>query len=112
MRPENSDPDLAAICSRILKKIQGRPVSKETSPLGIEADQIEIIFHPAASLAEAPSQDGRHGQNSRSHVETEAVPLPNRLLCRLANCCVRIGRRNSRALPGCRPRRVRPVRRR
>ena len=61
-------------------QVEDRAVVEEAAPLGIEANQVQVIFELLAGLGEDASQHRRQGQDRRPHVEAIALLLEDRRL--------------------------------
>ena len=61
-------------------EVEHRAVVEETPPLGIEANQVQVVFQTLAGLGEDSSQHGGKGQDRRAHVKTITLFFQDRRL--------------------------------
>jgi hypothetical protein len=65
--------ELPPHAARIFLEVERRAVLEEAAPLRIKADEIELFLEPPVRFAEDAGEHPWHGQDRRSHVETETT---------------------------------------
>ena len=93
-------------------QVEDRPVCEEATPLGIESNQIQVLFDLLACLGEDATEHGGHGEDGRPLVEAKALFFQAGGLAAQPVDCVRAGPLNNRGRPACTRQPRPPARRR